>query len=274
MIVDSHVHVVSPDHERYPLQPRSLSGTWYLDAPCSAPQLVQEMAAAGVDQAVLVQGVGAYTYDNAYAVDSAVEDPARFVSAACIDVRAPDALARLDYWAGERGTQGVRLFSVRAEDAPIDDPATLAVWGRATERGLHVIATILPNQLDALETGLARFPDCAVSLDHCGFVDPGALDPLLRLSARANLHLKVTTHTLDHAAEARGGVAAMIERLIGSFGAERLMWGSDFSQTHDRPYAELVALGRAAFASRSEGERAACLGDTARRLWPGVVASD
>ena len=33
-----------------------------------------------------------------------------------------------------------------------------------------------------------------------------------------------------------------------AFGAERLLWGSDYPQTHDRSYAALVELGRAACA--------------------------
>lgn len=270
MIVDSHVHVVSPDHERYPLNPRSLSGTWYLDAPCSAPELAQRMAAAGVDRAVLVQGVGAYTYDNDYAADSAVADPGRFVSAACIDVRAPDARECLAYWADERGMQGVRLFSVREEDAALDDPASVAVWEQAVALGLHVIVTILPPQLPALDRLLARFPGAAVSLDHCAFVDPAAPEALLALAAHRNLYLKVTTHVLDAATKAHGSAERHVDVLVEAFGAERLMWGSDFCQTHDRPYEVLAAQGREAFAARSEAEQAWCLGGTAASLWPGL----
>jgi hypothetical protein len=44
------------------------------------------------------------------------------------------------------------------------------------------------------------------------------------------------------------------------------MWGSDFSQTHDRPYAELVRFGRAAFADLPPEQAAECLGGTALRL--------
>ena len=62
-----------------------------------------------------------------------------------------------------------------------------------------------------------------------------------------------------------------VERLVRRFGAERVMWGSDFSQTHDRSYPELVALAEAAFASLSEVERAQCFVDTPRSLWPSLT---
>jgi predicted TIM-barrel fold metal-dependent hydrolase len=58
-----------------------------------------------------------------------------------------------------------------------------------------------------------------------------------------------------------------IARIAENFGAERMMWGSDFSQTHDRSYAELAALGQRASEGLSAGDRAAYLGGTAARLW-------
>ena len=58
-LVDTHTHVVSSDPERYPLSPRDLSGKWYLEAPASASDLVAVMDESGVDQAILVPGVGA-----------------------------------------------------------------------------------------------------------------------------------------------------------------------------------------------------------------------
>ena len=50
------------------------------------------------------------------------------------------------------------------------------------------------------------------------------------------------------------------------------MWGSDFCQTQDRPYAALVDLAQSAFAGFSEDERRAVFVETPRRLWPGLVA--
>jgi len=273
VLVDTHVHVVSSDHDRYPLSPRSLSGTWYLDAPCSAPELAKQMEASGVDGAILVQGVGAYSYDNRYAVESAQANPGRFVSASCIDVLAPDARERLDHWASVPGMQGIRIFAIGSEVDWLDDPGTFPIWERAAELGLHVIVTTLSEQLPRLRNLLARFPDTAISLDHCGFPDPEKPEPLLALTEFPNLYLKLTTHLLDAATQKWGTPAGIVDVLVDHFGAERIMWGSDFCQTHDRSYAELVELGRRAFAGRSEQERALCLGGTARSLWPGLAAS-
>ncbi len=273
-LVDTHTHVVSSDHERYPLTPRELSGTWYLDAPASARDLAEAMDESGVDQAILVQGVGAYTYDNRYAADSAAENPRRFAAACCIDVEASDALDTLAHWIGERGMTGIRLFALSREGPSwLIDERTFPIWNRATELGAHVIVTILPHQLGELDRVLTRFPDIPVSLDHCAFAlaatDSGA--KLLALAKHSNLHLKVSTHVLDDAITAEGSAHPLVRRLVDAFGAERLMWGSDFCQTHDRSYPALVSLAREAFGKLDAVEQEACLSGTARKLWPSLT---
>ena len=64
------------------------------------------------------------------------------------------------------------------------------------------------------------------------------------------------------------GPAAFVEVLAQRFGADRLMWGSDYSQTHDRPYADCVALARRAADRLSAPQRDWFLGKTALAMWP------
>ena len=62
-----------------------------------------------------------------------------------------------------------------------------------------------------------------------------------------------------------------MERLVGAFGSGRVMWGSDFCQTHDRSYVELVALARRSFSGLTEAQRQDCFVDTARALWTSLA---
>lgn len=272
-MIDCHTHVVSPDETRYPLNPRDLSGEWYREGPASAEDLAREMEASGVAQAILVQGVGAYTWKNDYAADAAVAAPSRFVSACAIDAEADDAPDTLAYWLDERGMQGVRLFALDREGPSwLATAKTIPLFEIARDRGAHVIVTILPHQLHELEFVLEREPGTPISLDHCAFAlgDAQTRDALFALARFDALHLKVSTHNLDEADEGRG-VAELTRTLVDRFGADRLMWGSDYCQTHDRPYAELVELGRRAFESLPAAQAEACLSGTARGLWPGLA---
>jgi L-fuconolactonase len=271
MIVDTHTHVVGEDRAAYPLDPRPLSGAWYDEAPCSASELEAEMSAAGVDRAILVQGVGAYSYDNRYVADCAEARPGHFVAACCVDATATDAVATLQSWLARSGVDGVRLFALSAKGPSwLAEERTRGLWETAEKAGAHVIVTIFPQQLPELETVLDRHPGVRVSLDHCAFIDVAAPEPLLALADRPNLNLKVSTHVLDAAAAAFHSPQPFVSRLVETFGAERIMWGSDFCQTHDRSYAKLAEFGREAFAHLSATDRDHCLGATALQLWPGL----
>lgn len=270
MTVDAHTHVVAADHEAYPLSPAALPGSWYADAPCTAAGLLDEMDAAGVDRAVLVQPVGAYSYDNRYAADSASAHPGRLVAACCINPYGDSPVETLGRWLDQAGVGGVRFFALAEGRSWLSDPATFGLWEQAAAFGAHVIVTVFESQFDELAAVLGRFGDVAVSLDHCGFCDAARPEPLLELARFESLHLKVTTNVIDAAVEAQGTARPLIGRLADAFGASRLMWGSDFCQTHDRPYAELVRTGIGAFSDLSGAQQDDCLGETARRLWFGA----
>jgi predicted TIM-barrel fold metal-dependent hydrolase len=267
LIVDTHVHVVSPDEQRYPLDPPGIGTEWFRDAPVSVEDYRALMRDANVDCAVLVQAFTAYGYDNRYVVSAAESDRSRFASVCIVDPEAEPgpALHRL---VTQRGASGARLFAIG--NHALDSPASDAVMVVANDLGVRVIIALLPPQLPELQRLLARFPEIPVALDHCGFPDLrdgppyAAATPLFDLASCANLHLKVTSNLLERAPDPR----ALVDRLAATFGAERLLWGSDFPQTHDRPYRELVALGRDACAHLTEAEQTHVLGLNALRLWP------
>jgi predicted TIM-barrel fold metal-dependent hydrolase len=271
-IVDTHTHVIARDETCFPLRPSGVGSSWYRDAPCTAEELAALTVDAGVDAAVLVQAFGAYSYDNSYVMAAAAERPDRFVSVAIVDPEDPASPALVRALARDPAFTGVRLFSIGVLGHPqptwLDDPATFGLWAVCAELGLRVVVACLPEHLPRLRRMLERYPDQPVVLDHCGFVDLSTnADDLFRLTELPNLHCKVTSNVLE-AAEAAGGAATAVERLVAEFGAGRLVWGSDFPQTHDRPYRDLVALARRACAHLAERDRAQVLGGTACALWP------
>jgi L-fuconolactonase len=280
MIVDTHVHVIADDATRYPLRPSGIGSEWFREHPVSAEQFAVTATAAGVERAVLVQAFGAYGTDNEYVVDAVAVAPERFVSVGIVDPEDPGAPATLRALAGRPGFSGIRLFAIGASPPTwLDDPTTEPLWAVATELDLRIVVALLPPDLPRLRRRLEQFPGVPVVLDHCGFPDlaggppyPGAA-PLFALAPFEQLHLKVTSHVLE-AADAAGDPCGqvLVELLVATFGAARLVWGSDYPQTHDRSYRELVQLGYSACARLSDADRALVMGANALRLWPALDA--
>jgi predicted TIM-barrel fold metal-dependent hydrolase len=250
---------------------------WFREHPVTVEEYLATASAAGVDRAVLVQAHGAYGTDNDYVLAALEAAPERVVGVVIVDPSDVDAPARLRELARIPGCRGVRLFGIGPEP-PVwfDGDAGLALWDTAVELDLTIVATLLTPDLPRLARVLARRPGVPAVLDHCGFPDVQGGPPfagaesLFALAEHAGLHLKVTSYVL----EAAGAHApAFVEALIAAFGAERLVWGSDYPQTHDRPYAELLALARSACSGLRESDQARVLGANALRLWPSLGAS-
>jgi len=263
-VVDTHVHVIAEDEAAYPLDPSGATGTWYRDEPCSVERLVRLLDAHDVASAVLVQAISAYRFDNRYALDAAAAHPGRTTAVACPDLAGPDPGAEATRLV-EAGARGLRWVAIH--DGGLEEPA--AVWAAAAQARLPVVVTILATHLPALADALPRLPTVPLALDHCGFADfaHGVPDDLAALADAPNLALKVSTIALDHAA-AHGDVRELLGELVDRFGAHRLMWGSDYSQTHDRPYGEVVEYARHAASKLGDEDRDAFLAGTARAYWP------
>ena len=265
MLIDTHVHVISPDLERFPLRPPGVNtGPWWETHPCSADLLRLLMADGGVDRAVLVQGVGAYGFDNDYTLSASTDAPEMFANVVCTDRRDEDATMTLRALV-ERGARGYRWFMVH-DDARLEEPR--ALWDALAALSVSVVMTFLADRLEDFAAAVPRLPDLPLAVDHCAFADlsQGIPDSLAALGAFDNVYLKVSTHALRSAA--RGGDAAEAVAELGARFDGRLMWGSDFSQTHDVPYPELAEEGRKAAAKLDDAHRDAYLAGSALTLWP------
>jgi predicted TIM-barrel fold metal-dependent hydrolase len=134
----------------------------------------------------------------------------------------------------------------------------------AAERHGVPIFIALPKRLDTLVPYLRKFPKLWVILDHCGvgvapppqgevppqlshLVTPtlaeraAELDHVMQLAEHPNLALKWCHAPARLSAEAypyRDAVARLV-RVIEAFGSERVMWGSDFTESRtDQTWAQ------------------------------------
>ena len=271
MLTDTHVHVVSRDLAAYPLRPLDPGLTWFTEHPCPADQFTDLMAANAIDQAVLVQAMSAYTDDNRYCVDSANADPARFTAVVYVDLtdRGNDPCEALATWV-DHGATGVRVVA-GTPHAP--DPVVVSVVEAAVDLDVRILLMVMGHAVTQVPTLLEPIVEVPVAIDHCGFPDLSdgppykRARPLFDLAAFPNVQLKVSTNALDQATRVGGDPRDFVSALAEAYGPERLQWGSDWSQTHDRPYAELVAYAERAFSAIPENSRRWVEGEAARAFW-------
>src|SRR5262249_45199458 len=98
--------------------------------------------------------------------------------------------------------------------------------------------------------------------------------PLFALAAHRNVYLKFTSMNIHEAAEGKSTPQALLGALLDRFGADRMMWGSDFAHTTGsaaEPSKDLVDLVRGAVAFLSTTDREQVLAGTARTLFPALV---
>lgn len=190
----------------------------------------------------------------------------------------PDEAARmLDALAGDPRFVGVRhLINIEPDPDWIVRPVVLEGLRLLAARSLTFdLVAILPRHLEHVPTIAAAMPDLRVIIDHLGKPPIAARewDPWASLIARAaeapNVFAKLSG--LDTAAQA-GWVADDLSRYVDhalvAFGAERLMWGSDWPVSIlGGGYAHVWQEMNRLFARFSPLERDQVLGGTATRVY-------
>jgi L-fuconolactonase len=193
-----------------------------------------------------------------------------------VDMTAADAIPTLT-----RLARNPLLKSVRPMLQDLPDPAWIlrADVGRALSAlprlGLRFDALVKPAQLPALLTMLERHPDLAVVIDHAAKPDiaNGMWEPWassMRVAA-GNPRVRCKLSGLVTEAGPNWTIDTLrpyFDFLVECFGAQRLMWGSDWpvvnlGGSYQRWFAATVAL----MAGLTPQERAAIMGGTARRFY-------
>jgi len=271
MIVDTHVHVISSDQQKYPRRAGNLP-EWVQDL--SGETLLALNHEAGVDRTVLVQGFGPYAYDNSYAADCAVQHPDRFACVSIVDQLQKNAADRLTYWAKERGACGARLITIAESEVMLDEPRALMLWERAAELDIPLCIMTRFHQVPRLPAMLERFPNLPVALDHLALprLSEGppyaALKPLFELVRFPKLYLKFSSETIYAARKGKSTPREFFGRLMEHFGPKRIMWGSNFPATHDRGLKEQLEMARAELSFLPVEDQRWLFGEAALALWP------
>lgn len=256
-VIDSHLHVWASTQESKQF-PYSQDPPDSLKDAASFTELLQQMKENGVDGALIVQPIN-HKFDHSYVIEAMKAHPDKFKGMLLHDpsLNEKDAVERLEELA-LKGFVGVRfnpyLWPKNGEQQwePMSEGAGLAVYKRCGELQLPV-GVMCFQGLSLHYTDIVRLleasPLTPMILDHFGFTsvdDPDAFNQLLSLSKYPQVSVKVSA--LFRLGDPSPYNRVKEERflpLLEAFGADRLLFGSDFpfalEQTEAYGMAELVS---------------------------------
>ena len=277
MVVDIHPHVISGDEVRYP--PAPLFGKrsdWSQERPSTVDTLIEHMDAAGVDRAAVVHSSTTYGFDNSYVVDACNQHKGRLLAVGSVDVRAGDAVSVIRDWV-DRGLGGLRIFTGGStkdfDPSELEDEAAYPAWELMGELGLTMCIQTGPVGLPQVTSLARRFPDVPIILDHLGRPDPtdgppyAAAQSLFDLADVPSIYLKLTPRIMGDCVKGNADPASWFGKLVQSFGANRMAWGSNFP-TSPGTLAEILATAQDRLSSLSDEDRRWIFGKTAQKLYP------
>jgi L-fuconolactonase len=240
-VIDAHHHLWDPSRRGYP---------WMAGAaldPIRHPYTVDDLRAvtrlAGVRSTVLVQTVSTEE-ETVEFLETAEVEPVIAGVVGWVDLTAPDVADRLGRLAVLGPLVGIR-HQVEGEPDPgwLARPDVLRGLAAVGEAGLAYDLLVSPAQLPAARVAVDSLPDMTFVLDHAakppiakGDWQPWA-DELAALADRENVYCKLSglVTEADWNEWRVGHLRRHTEHIIESFGAARLMFGSDW------PVCELAA---------------------------------
>jgi predicted TIM-barrel fold metal-dependent hydrolase len=279
MLIDSHCHVIASDTARYPHAPLfGKQSEWSAGHSLDHPDMVKANVEAGVDKAILVQASSVYGFDNSYVADSVAAHPQRFIGVCSVDVVAPDAVEKMKRWMG-KGCHGIRIFTSgsthAAQETFFAEEAAYPAWTFVSDQGLSVCMQMRVQGLLLLETVLKRFPKARVIIDHFARADASdgppfaAAAPLWTLAKYPNVTLKITHRPIEQAMKGKATPQAFLAKAVQEFGANRLIWGSNFPAA-PQPLPELITMARNALSFLPQQDQDWIFFKTAQALYPAL----
>lgn len=247
-IFDSHPHLHSGDLARYPyridIEPDRRERA--MARPVTPDVLLAGWDAANVEMGCGVQFNALYSTDNRYLLDMSEAHP-RILPVVILWPTDPATPAALQSMSRAYRIRGVRFSGLPDADGNfsfLGDDA-LRSWAMAEELGLVVVLMpmmsdnprALPAAMRRIGELAVRFPRLSIVLDHFGFpvaertATFGFSPDHLALADHRNVHHKYSTFLLE--VLRRGGVPDkdFLNFAVATYGADRVVWGSDFGNT-------------------------------------------
>ncbi|WP_066585489.1 amidohydrolase family protein [Sphingomonas pruni] len=285
-LFDTHAHFFTDDTKRFPID---VTGAREGEAevrariardPATAERLLALWDQCGVTGGAAVQYNTIYKTDNSYTLSVADVNHHRVSAVLILRADFPDTPEQLRALATRHNVCGLRLFGYPDADGSypwLDSPAALETWEVAASLGLTMVIMYAPGKptraaLHRIIALAKRFPKTVIALDHCGWpgVENGVAGTIgpehLELVDVPNIFFKFTQINLNRFRETGIDAARFVRLIVDTYGARRVMWGSDYGNTKDA-YPDMVAQAIAATSLLSAAERTQVLHDNGAKLF-------
>lgn len=285
-LFDTHAHFFTDDIKRFPID---VTGAREGEAevrariardPATAERLLALWDQCGVTGGAAVQYNTIYKTDNSYTLSVADVNHHRVSAVLILRADFPETPEQLRALATRHNVCGLRLFGYPDADGSypwLDSPAALKTWEVAASLGLTMVIMYAPGKPSraALHRIIAlakRFPKTVIALDHCGWPGVengvgGTIGPEhLELVDVPNIVFKFTQINLNRFRETEIDAARFVRLIVDTYGAGRVMWGSDYGNTKDA-YPDMVAQAIAATSFLNPAERVQVLHDNGAKLF-------
>jgi L-fuconolactonase len=153
------------------------------------------------------------------------------------------------------------------------DPKTYPFWEHAAAKNIPVCMQMKQEGLPLLRQIMDRFPKVTMILDHLArtpFEDGPpykAAAEFLELAKYKQVHLKITPVNVTPKRWGKGTPETFFGKIIDTFGASRIAWGSNFPNSVGT-LSELLDAARKAFSFAKPSDQDWIFGKTALMLYP------
>ncbi|MGH2380418.1 MAG: amidohydrolase family protein, partial [Candidatus Limnocylindria bacterium] len=225
--------------------------------------------AAGVAYAVLVQP-SAYGPDHRYLLRTVSEYPGRFLPIGLVDPAAADGAAAAVALA-RNGCVGLRV-NLALDLRVAATQAAATAWAAFEALDVPVCVRAVPAHHNLVIGILTRHRRLRLVVDHLGLPEPGhlaaAVPRVAQLATFEHCWLKIAgLPRFSQTTPPYRDTWPLVHTAIQSFGASRLLWGSDFPATDpDLGYAAAIqAIESMPFVGADD--RIRLMSGTSRELW-------
>lgn len=167
----------------------------------------------------------------------------------------------------DAGAAGFSIYL--GDDGTRFDAFDKQLWALLDERAALLSINATPRALAGSTARLCGFNGTSVLISHLGLPGPGtgAADELVALSSSPGIFVKFSGLYAVDPHFPHDATRDLVGALLNGFGAERMLWGSDYAVGLDvLGLDELFALPRWFTDTLTADERAQLLGGTLRRL--------